>query len=364
MTTMSERESPAAGEAGSDKAGAGKPSLFDRLRAIFGLGGASIRDDIQDALADSSTEVDVSPQERTMLKNVLALHEVQVEDVMVPRADIVAVALDTSLVDVLTTFRTAGHSRLPVHGETLDDPRGMIHIRDLVAYFAAALPNEPDQPTEAPAAEDQPHAGASSAKFKHFEDLDIPLSEANLLRPVLFVPPSMPALDLLVKMQATRTHMALVIDEYGGTDGLASIEDIVEMIVGDIEDEHDLDESPRIDALADGSFVVDARASLEAVSAAIDSDLTAISDAEEVDTIGGLITTLAGHVPVRGEIIVEGRLEFEILEADPRRVRRVKIHLGHKDAEAIPDEKDANAAGDDSAAPRAISGRSRTKPSD
>jgi CBS domain containing-hemolysin-like protein len=361
MTTMSERESPAAGEAGSDKTGAGRPSLFDRLRAIFGLGGASIRDDIQDALADSSTEVDVSPQERTMLKNVLALHEVQVEDVMVPRADIVAVALDNTLIDVLTTFRTAGHSRLPVHGDTLDDPRGMVHIRDFVAYFAAAIPEGRSRPTES-APDDRREPGASGAKFKSFDDLNIPLSEANLLRPVLFVPPSMPALDLLVKMQATRTHMALVIDEYGGTDGLASIEDIVEMIVGDIEDEHDLDESPRIDALPDGSFVVDARASLEAVSLAIDADLAAISDAEEVDTIGGLITTLAGHVPVRGEIIVEGGLEFEILEADPRRVRRVKIHLGQKNAEAaaIPDAKDADAAGDFSAAPRAIDGRSRT----
>ena len=150
------------------------------------------------------------------------------------------------------------------------------------------------------------------------------MSEANILRPVLFAPPSMPALDLLVKMQATRTHMALVIDEYGGTDGLASIEDIVEMIVGDIEDEHDLDESPKSIASADGGFVVDARASLEDVSQAIDADLTAISDAEEVDTLGGLITTLAGHVPVRGEIIVEGGLEFEILDADPRRVKRIQ----------------------------------------
>ena len=138
---MSERESPAAGEAGSDRAGAARPGLFDRLRAVFGLGGASIRDDIQDALADSSTEVDVSPQERTMLKNVLALHEVQVEDVMVPRADIIAVSLDSSLIEVLTTFRTAGHSRLPVHGDTLDDPRGMIHIRDFLAYLTAAIPN-------------------------------------------------------------------------------------------------------------------------------------------------------------------------------------------------------------------------------
>jgi CBS domain containing-hemolysin-like protein len=344
-TIMSERESPAAGEAGSERAGAAKPSLFDRLRAVFGLGGASIRDDIQDALADSSTEVDVSPQERTMLKNVLALHEVQVEDVMVPRADIVAVALDCSLIDVLRTFRTAGHSRLPVHGDTLDDPRGMIHIRDFLAYLTADIPGaeESESASASPTAAPEPAVG----KFRNFADLDIPLSEANILRPVLFAPPSMPALDLLVKMQATRTHMALVIDEYGGTDGLASIEDIVEMIVGDIEDEHDLDESPEIIASADGGFIVDARASLEDVSQAIDADLTAISDAEEVDTLGGLITTLAGHVPVRGEIIVEGGLEFEILDADPRRVKRVRIRLGVKDEPAKSGEpEDAPDAGD------------------
>jgi CBS domain containing-hemolysin-like protein len=328
---MSEREGPAAaGESGPERAGAARPSLFDRLRAIFGLSGASIRDDIQDALADSSTEVDVSPQERTMLKNVLALHEVRVGDVMVPRAHIVAVSLDSSLIDVLTTFRTAGHSRLPVHGDTLDDPRGMIHIRDFVAYFADDV--VPRAVADGEAAMKSPDDAAEPApprvRFKTFEDMDIPLSEANLVRPVLFAPPSMPALDLLVKMQATRTHMALVIDEYGGTDGLASIEDIVEMIVGDIEDEHDLDESPKIDATADGAFIVDARASLEDVSEAIDADLTAISDAEDVDTLGGLITTIAGHVPVRGEIIIEGGLEFEILDADPRRVKRVKIRLG------------------------------------
>ncbi|PNG26445.1 hemolysin family protein [Methylocella silvestris] len=341
MTIMTERDSPAA-DAGSDRPQPSKPNLFDRLRSVFGVGGPSIRDDIQDALADSSTAVDVSPQERAMLKNVLGLHEVQVEDVMVPRADIVAVPLDMSLADVLSTFRTAGHSRLPVHGDTLDDPRGMIHIRDLVAYFAAGLP-EPAHRGEqdfseaasggtpsgaAQTRELASRSGVAAANLWAFPDLDIPLSQANLLRPVLFVPPSMPALDLLVRMQATRTHMALVIDEYGGTDGLASIEDIVEIIVGDIEDEHDFDESPKIEEAPDGSFIVDARAGLEDVSAAIKADLTAISDAEEVETVGGLISTLAGHVPVRGEIIVEGDIEFEILDADPRRVKRVRIRAG------------------------------------
>jgi CBS domain containing-hemolysin-like protein len=343
---MTERDMLAANENGSDKLIAGaRPSLFDRLRALFGLGGASIRDDIQDALADTSTDVDFSAQERAMLKNVLALHELRVEDVMVPRADIMAVALETSLSDVLATFRTAGHSRLPVHGETLDDPRGMVHIRDFVSYLAAEANPSPGPSASEFLAQDsstsessarEPESAPAARRFVNLDKLDIPLSQANILRPVLFVPPSMPALDLLLKMQATRTHMALVIDEYGGTDGLASIEDIVEMIVGDIEDEHDFDESPKIDAMPDGSFVVDARASLEDVSIAIDSDLATISDAEDVDTLGGLITTLAGHVPVRGEIIVEGGLEFEVLDADPRRVKRIKIHIGRGEPKDEP----------------------------
>lgn len=302
-----------------------RPNLIDRLRALFGLGSASIRDDIEDALADESTGADVSPQERAMLRNVLALHEVRVEDVMVPRADIIAVAMDTKLIDVLTLFRTAGHSRLPAYGETLDDPRGMVHIRDLVAFLATPASETIEPTPQGTATPEGEQRFGLREKFPNLGKLDLSLSEADLLRPVLFVPPSMPALDLLVKMQAKRTHMALVIDEYGGTDGLASIEDIMEMIVGDIEDEHDFGESPRIDAVGDGGFVVDARADLEDVSRAIGVDLAAISDTEDVDTLGGLITTLAGHVPARGEIVPAGGLEFEVLDADARRVKRIKI---------------------------------------
>jgi CBS domain containing-hemolysin-like protein len=313
-------------EAGKTGSG-GKPSLFDRLRALFGLGGLSTRDDIEDALADSSIEDDISPQERALLKNVLALHEVQVGDVMVPRADIVAASLQTKLADVLEVFRTGGHSRLPVHGETLDDPRGMVHIRDFVAYLAAAAtpPHLRESAAGSPPAEAEGEAAASCRWPRR--GLDMSLSQANILRPVLFVPASMPALDLLVKMQATRTHMALVIDEYGGTEGLASIEDIVEKIVGDIEDEHDSGESPKIEAAADGNLIVDARAGLSEVFRAIDVDLAAISDAEDVDTLGGLITALAGHVPARGEIILEDGIEFEVVDADPRHVKRVKIRM-------------------------------------
>jgi CBS domain containing-hemolysin-like protein len=202
-----------------------------------------------------------------------------------------------------------------------------VHIRDFVAYLAAAAtpPHLRESAAGSPPAEAEGEAAASCRWPRR--GLDMSLSQANILRPVLFVPASMPALDLLVKMQATRTHMALVIDEYGGTEGLASIEDIVEKIVGDIEDEHDSGESPKIEAAADGNFIVDARAGLSEVFRAIDVDLAAISDAEDVDTLGGLITALAGHVPARGEIILEDGIEFEVVDADPRRVKRVKIRM-------------------------------------
>jgi CBS domain containing-hemolysin-like protein len=286
--------------------------LFERVRALFGLAPASARDDIEDVIEESASE-EFTPQERAILKNVLALHDVRVEDVMVPRADVVALALDTPLSKVLDCFRTAGHSRLPVYDETLDDPRGMIHIRDFVVFLASdprfGLMTGPEP------------AGADAET-----GLDMPLSAARILRPVLYAPPSMPALDLLLKMQASRTHMALVIDEYGGTDGLVSIEDVMESIVGDIEDEHDEDETPELRPSGDGGFFADARAPLDAVSQAVGFDFASLPDAEGVDTIGGLVTAAAGRVPNRGEILTgPGEFEFEVLDADPRRIKRLKI---------------------------------------
>jgi len=287
--------------------------LFERVRAMLGLAPASARDDIEDALEESASE-EFTPQERAILKNVLKLHDVRVEDVMVPRADVVALALDTPLKKVLECFRTAGHSRLPVYEETLDDPRGMIHIRDFVNFLAS-----------------DPRFGLMSGCEAAPEGgdgmgLDMPLSAARILRPVLYAPPSMPALDLLLKMQASHTHMALVIDEYGGTDGLVSIEDVMESIVGEIEDEHDEDETPELHASGDGGFIAEARAPLDAVSAAVGFDFSSFGEAEEVDTIGGLVTAAAGRVPNRGEILKgPGAFEFEVLDADPRRIKRLKI---------------------------------------
>jgi CBS domain containing-hemolysin-like protein len=326
--TQSDHASLARIEADDDRSGTvPKPRLIERLRAIFGLAGPSIRDDIQVALEENSAGTDFSAQERTMMKNVLAMHEVRVLDVMIPRADIFSVSLEMTLVEVLAMFRTAGHSRLPVYGTTLDDPRGMIHVRDLVDYIAGAEEPVPRGEITSAASEGPEASPEKMVRSLGSLDLSLPLSAAKILRPVLFVPPSMPALDLLVKMQATRTHMALVIDEYGGTEGLTSIEDIVEMIVGDIEDEHDADEKPTIDRNPDGTFTVDARAPLDGLSEILNVDLEEMSDVEEVETIGGLVTALAGHVPVRGEIVVHGLIEFEVLDADPRRVKRLRIHV-------------------------------------
>jgi len=298
-------------------------SIVERLRAMFGLSGASIRDDIEDALEDDAISEDFSPYEREMLKNVLALHDLKVSDVMVPRADIVAISIDSQLSDALATFRTAGHSRLPVHGETLDDPRGMVHIRDFVDFVASSA----EKALLPPRGQAQGEKGAPSGPQFVRVDLSVQLETAGILRPVLYAPPSMPALDLLVKMQATRTHMALVIDEYGGTDGLVSIEDIVEMIVGDIEDEHDLDENPKIEAISPGVFIADARVGLEDATEITGLALTAYGEQEEVDTIGGLATAFAGRVPIRGEVVAspDKSFEFDILDADPRRLKKLKI---------------------------------------
>ncbi|RDI62193.1 hemolysin family protein [Microvirga subterranea] len=287
---------------------------YDRVLTLLGFKPReSVRTGLEDALAEAVEDADFSPQERAMLKNVLGFHRIRVEDAMVPRADIVAVSADTTLGDLLKLFRTAGHSRLPVYGETLDDPKGMIHIRDFLDFIAmsAGASVSPDTPV--------PSLGQV--------DLSMTLASANILRPVLFVPRSMPAIDLLVRMQATRTHMALVIDEYGGTDGLVSIEDLVEMVVGDIEDEHDDDVELTIVRSADDTFIADARASLDEVKESLGVDLTDEDSAEDIDTLGGFIVTLAGRVPSRNELIIgPSNLEFEVLDADPRRVKRLRIY--------------------------------------
>ncbi|RWP62464.1 hemolysin family protein [Mesorhizobium sp.] len=295
------------------------PSLFDRVLGLFRQrNGTSLREEIADALAETASDAGAfSPGERAMLNNILRLREVRVEDVMVPRADIEAVEITTNLGDLLGLFEQSGHSRMPVYSETLDDPRGMVHIRDVLAHITKLARVRKSRTTRKAA----PATLLDLAKV----DLTRTIGDLTLIRPVLFVPPSMLASDLMGRMQAMRTQMALVIDEYGGTDGLVSLEDIVEMVVGDIEDEHDEDE-PMITQTGEGVFVVDGKAEIDDVAKMIGEDFAPGEHGEYVDTIGGMIFNTLGRVPARGEVVqaIPG-FEFHVLDADPRRVKRVRI---------------------------------------
>ena len=312
-----EPPSTAAGRAGTS------PGFFERLKArLRPRNGTSLREDLADALSDQTSAMpEFSAGERAMLNNILRLRELRVEDVMVPRADIEAIDLSTKLGDLLTLFEETGRSRMPVYDETLDDPRGMVHIRDIVAYITRAAKQKRGRGVKKPAPGTAPLDLANVDLAKSVGDLGV-------VRSVLFVPPSMLASDLMTHMQAERVQMALVIDEYGGTDGLVSLEDVVEMVVGDIEDEHD-DEEALITKVSDGVFVVDAKAEIEDVAEEIGDAFAAGEHAEDVDTIGGMIFNTLGRVPVRGEVVqaIPG-FEFHVLDADPRRVKRVRIVQG------------------------------------
>ncbi|MFZ2078128.1 MAG: hemolysin family protein [Xanthobacteraceae bacterium] len=290
-------------------------------RALFGWRAPSPRADLELVLTAEPAQSDFSPEEAAMLKNILALRETRIERIMVTRADIVAVQQDITLGELVKVFEVAAHSRLVVYNDTLDDPAGMVHIRDLIAFMAARASHDET------VADGSAKSKTAALNFANI-DLSTPLTAAKIVREILYAPPSMPALDLLAKMQATRIHLALVIDEYGGSDGLVSIEDLVELIVGDIADEHDEQESPAITRQSDGSFLANGRASLDDVRAAIGSQFDVGDVAEDVDTLGGYLVTKAGHVPVRGELVPGPEpFEAEVLDADPRRVKRVKIYL-------------------------------------
>jgi len=297
------------------------------LRAVFGWKTGSIRSNLEVVLeASAPGESGFSPEESTMLKNILGLRERRIADVMVPRADIVAVQEDIALGELIKVFETAAHSRLVVYNDTLDDPTGMVHIRDLVAFMTARATVDAEKNTR----RKRPLPAGLDLRAL---DLSLALSAARILRPILFVPPSMPAIDLLAKMQATRVHLALVIDEYGGTDGLVSIEDLVELIVGDIEDEHDERGEHPVVRQPDGSYLADARASLEEVVALVGPEFDVGEATEEVNTLGGYLATRIGRVPVRGELVPgPGPFEIEVLDADPRRVKRLRIHRSRQPA--------------------------------
>jgi CBS domain containing-hemolysin-like protein len=294
--------------------------FYRTMRAMFGWSPASIRSDLKVLLDGAAAETGFSPEESRMLKNILSLRERRLDDLMVPRADIVAVQQDIPLGELVKVFEKAAHSRLVVYNDTLDEPVGMVHIRDLIAFMTARA-------TVGPHGDAARADALASGLDLSAIDLAMPLSQAKIVRTILFVPPSMPAIDLLAKMQATHVHLALVIDEYGGTDGLASIEDIVEEIVGDIEDEHDEAAQHTVIRQPDGSFLAVGRASLEEAVAVIGAEFDVGAATEEVDTVGGYIGTLIGRVPVRGELLPgPGPFEIEILDADPRRVKRVHIY--------------------------------------
>ena len=252
---------------------------------------------------------------RKVLPGLANLRRLRVEDVSVPKAEIAAVALDTGRDELISVFRESGFSRLPVYAETLDRPAGLLLLKDLVLAHG----------------------------FGQGEgEIDL----APLLRPLLFVPPSMPLAVLLQKMQAERTHMALVIDEYGGVDGLVTIEDLLEQVVGEIEDEHDAEEEGLWQEEAPGLWQVEARAPLEDIEAALALDLGEGVDDEDIDSMGGLVFVLLGRVPVRGEVIVHpAGYEIEVLEADMRRVKRLRLRLPEAAMRAGGDDPASAATG-------------------
>lgn len=257
----------------------------------------------------STPEPEDVDKSEVIISAAVQFHVLRVEDVMVPRADIIAVEKSEGLKDLTTAFIKASHSRLPVYNETLDEPTGMVHIKDLLPYLAL------------------------NAKGRSGKNYPIKKVLPTIQRPVLFVPPSMLAQDLLRRMQARRVHMAIVVDEFGGTDGLVTLEDLVEQIVGDIEDEHDDGEAEirQVAAGKDGRiiFEADARVSIEDFEVVFGRDVATDDEEEDVDTLGGLIFSLAGRVPERGEIIRHPfGIEFEVIDADPRRVKRLRIQSG------------------------------------
>lgn len=233
-----------------------------------------------------------------------ALDQLRVEDVMVPRADIVGVEVSTPLGELANLFSEAAHSRLPVYRETLDDPVGVVHIKDVIGRLA-------------------PNGGGERGIDWADQQLLTSIS-----RPLLFAPPSMRATDLLRRMQARRIHLALVVDEYGGTDGLVTLEDLIEPIVGDIEDEHDDEDAPVIRARGPGVWDVEARAEIDDFERVVGEEIAAPDEDEDVDSLGGLVFTLAGRIPERGEVIRHPKgYEFEVLEADARRIKRMRVRV-------------------------------------
>jgi len=256
----------------------------------------SLRDQIEEAIeeAEDSRPIagDLSPSERQMLRNLLHFGDQTAGEIAVTRGDIMAVPADIGFDALIQAFADAGHSRLPVYGESLDDVVGMVHIKDVFMANVGASPER---------------------------------SLAALMREPLFVPESMGVLELLARMRSQRIHLAVIVDEFGGTEGLVTIEDVVEEIVGEIEDEHDEDEGGMLTMLDDGLWEADARLELEELAQAVDPRLS--SDEDEVDTVGGLMFLLAGHIPAKGECVTHpSGWKLETIDSDPRKIIRVRLH--------------------------------------
>jgi len=286
---------------------------FARLRSFLRLlrrprNGESLRETIDEMIEETAADDPrpLSGHERLLIGNVLKIHDQTAADVMVPRVDIVALDVETPFPEVVKCMVEQGHSRVPIYRETLDDVVGFIHVKDVLG----------------------PVAQRRETKL------------APILRKVLFVAPSVPILDLLVQMRQARTHIAMVVDEFGGIDGLVTIEDLIEEIVGEIEDEHDVADGPSLVERADGSLIADARTPIEDFEEHEGTRLRLNGDQEEVDTLGGLVSSLAGRVPKRGEIIAHpSGIEFEVLDADPRRIKRLRVRRLQRET------RDGSAAG-------------------
>jgi CBS domain containing-hemolysin-like protein len=294
MNDLSDK--PPARDTEGDSGEAPQPGgLRNWIRRLFGRrnGSAALRDTIEELIEqEDEAEQPANADELRLLRNILNLHELTVYDVMVPRADIVAVDAGTPLSDLVELMSREAHSRIPIYHGSLDEVAGMVHIKDVLPCLN--------------------------------KDAPVPLS--SILRQVLFVAPSMPILELLLQMRVRHLHMAMVVDEFGGVDGLATIEDLVEEIVGEIEDEHDEDETPTLTERSDGTLDADARVPIRSFEEKVGPVLKAAEREEDIETLGGLVFFLAGRVPLRGEVIRhESGIEFEIVEADPRRVRRLRI---------------------------------------
>lgn len=297
------------------------------LRTMLGLSGPqTLRDTLEDALKGRESGAAFSEAERSMLARLLRFGVSRVDDLMVPRADITALDENEPIGELLKTFDEAGVSRIPLFRETLDDPRGMIHVKDLFRWLMAEATGANLNAAKLASGIDDPWRGTKLDLSSL--DLSRPVTSVKIRRQVLYVPPSMPAADLLIKMQSTRIHMALVVDEYGGTDGLVTIEDLVEQIVGNIEDEHDEAEETNIVIDPKLGLIASARTPIAELEQHLGVKLIDADEETDIDTLGGLVFSILGRVPARGELIRHASgVEFEVLDADPRRVKKLKVHL-------------------------------------